>query len=343
MHKLSIIIPSLNEESQLPALLTQLHRQTAVQLDIIVADGGSRDETETIAREFGTNFVSCGSGRGRQMNMGADCAIHPTLLFLHADSQLSDDNQLSDTLTCFTQALKNHPDDDLAAHFRLRFELAPDHRNGYEFYEAKTHLNRPYSYNGDQGLLVRKSYFDAIGGFWDTLPFLEDHEIAEKIWTNGSWLTLPSTLTTSARRFEQEGLVRRMLMNSIVLCFFTIRLNAFFERPMAIYKHQHLITKRLLMDPGLRQAHECVWSSGVITGIHWWYLTGRYVNANIWQLFFLRDVRKKASDQPSLRFYDERVWPIMNNGLFDFLAGVLAMAALYVCWAYFAIVDRGTA
>ncbi|MFT5173708.1 MAG: glycosyltransferase involved in cell wall biosynthesis, partial [Gammaproteobacteria bacterium] len=77
MHKLSIIIPSLNEESQLPALLTQLHRQTAVQLDIIVADGGSRDETETIAREFGTNFVSCGSGRGRQMNMGADCAIHP--------------------------------------------------------------------------------------------------------------------------------------------------------------------------------------------------------------------------------------------------------------------------
>ncbi|TFH61439.1 MAG: glycosyltransferase, partial [Candidatus Zixiibacteriota bacterium] len=93
-HELSIVIPTLNEAEALPLLLSDLARQQGVSFEVIVADGDSADATCQIANQWfssGRLQGSCHvgpSGRGRQLNAGAELTTSAWLLFLHADSRL---------------------------------------------------------------------------------------------------------------------------------------------------------------------------------------------------------------------------------------------------------------
>ncbi|WP_367180430.1 glycosyltransferase [uncultured Muriicola sp.] len=88
LPKISIIIPVLNEEEALDTLLPYLQTKAANynQLEVIVSDGGSSDNTISIAKKFGASWLSATRGRASQMNAGAKKANGQILYFLHADS-----------------------------------------------------------------------------------------------------------------------------------------------------------------------------------------------------------------------------------------------------------------
>lgn len=89
---LSVIIPTLNEAATLPATLQRLQieaeRTDAPPLEMIVADGGSQDDTLAIAQAHGAKVITAQGGRWAQMNQGAAIATGEILLFLHADTLL---------------------------------------------------------------------------------------------------------------------------------------------------------------------------------------------------------------------------------------------------------------
>src|SRR5438552_18782964 len=86
--QVSVIIPTLNAADTLPGLIEHL-RASAIIKEVIVADGGSSDETVAIAAASGAHVIAAARGRGIQLAAGADAAAGGWLLFLHADCRLA--------------------------------------------------------------------------------------------------------------------------------------------------------------------------------------------------------------------------------------------------------------
>ena len=228
---LSVIIPVLNEAAHLPTLLSNLKAQQSIALELIVSDGGSSDGSAALAEAAGAVLIKAPCGRGAQMNAGAYRARGDYLLFLHADSELLDITLLSRAVQALAAAMSRYGHRRMAGHFQLRFKRGrPGNRLAYRYMEEKTALNRPYTTNGDQGMLLRSSFFRELDGFDPSLPFLEDQRLAEKIRACGLWITLPGVLQTSARRFESEGFYRRYILMGIIMCMHYADIQEFFQQ-----------------------------------------------------------------------------------------------------------------
>lgn len=321
---LSIIIPTLNEAEHLPPLLSELRKQQDVVLEIIVGDGGSVDTTRMVAEEHGALFVCAPRGRGAQMNAAAKQASGDYYLFLHADSRIDDSGLLNNAL----RAVMSEPGTGrVAGHFRLRFMRTVE-RNAlaYRFAEGKSALNRAGTTNGDQGMLLAKAFFEQLGGFDESLPFLEDQRLAEKIREQGRWITLPGHLNTSARRFEAEGFHRRYILMSMMMGFHNIGVEEFFVRAPGIYRVQQE-TGRLLMAPFFRLIRYMMAEWGVGGSLRTFCRLGRYLCRNSWQLFFFLDVLPEGGSgknrHPLVRFHDRFVGPCLDFKAVHVLAGML--------------------
>lgn len=325
---LSIIIPTLNEAETLPLLLADIHAQRDVHLEVIIGDGGSSDGTEAAALNGGARFVPARRGRGAQMNEAARLARGVYLLFLHADSRLEHAHLLADALQALREAQWVSP--KVAGHFGLRFQrTTPGNDLAFRFIEAKTRLNRPNTTNGDQGLLLSRQWYNELGGFDERFPFLEDQRIAEQIRNQGRFITLPGLLTTSARRFETEGLYRRYLSMGLIMVAFSCGLDGFFTRLPALYRH-HQQCGRLLLAPILIG----FWATLVEMGntlqiVQRIERIGRYLATNGWQPFFCVDVwlqaHRKRHGWVLLSFFDQWLAPRLR---FRPLAIVLGWAAV---------------
>jgi rSAM/selenodomain-associated transferase 2 len=322
---LSVIIPTLNEADTLPALLADFGCQEDIALEIVIGDGRSTDATEAVAGSFGGRFVRCPRGRGAQMNAAAGQATGIYFLFLHADSRLDDSRLLINALAAFQQAEKEHP--RVAGHFRLRFMRSGQrNRLAYRYIEEKTALNRTNTTNGDQGLLLSRTFFHQLGGFDDSLPFLEDQRLAEKIRGQGRWITLPGSLHTSARRFESEGFHRRYLLMGMMMGLFSIGELAFFTRAPGLYRVQQE-TGQLLLTPFFGLLWSMVRRDWGLSGtLRTFYRLGQYIRHNAWQLFFFVDVWLRPhlgpGRYPLLGFYDRLVAPCIDFRLVSALTGL---------------------
>lgn len=322
---LSVIIPTLNEAEHLPALLADLRRQQGITLEIIVADGGSRDATLAVAASFGVHALTTRPGRGAQMNAAAEKATSDTLLFLHADSRLDPPDLLHRALQALNSARQGS--EQVAGHFPLRFLRTTSSNNlAYRYLEAKSALNRGNTTNGDQGFLLRREFFYQLGGFAEDLPFLEDQGLAEKIRAQGRWVTLPGELKTSARRFESEGFYRRYLLMGMMMGLYSIGEKGFFLRAPGVYKLQEA-TGKLCLSPFFRLGRTLVSEWGVAGTIRIFYRLGRYVRPNSWQLFFFIDLcfrlRSGRNHTPFLTFHDRIFAPLTNFRTFDAVTGLL--------------------
>jgi glycosyltransferase involved in cell wall biosynthesis len=100
MSQVSIIIPTLNEAANLERTLHQLTLLNPPAFEVIVVDGGSKDETVKVAKQIFESFnqtlnvqvlSSQQPGRSIQMNYGALAATGDFLCFLHADTLVPDD------------------------------------------------------------------------------------------------------------------------------------------------------------------------------------------------------------------------------------------------------------
>ena len=200
---LGVVIPALDEAVTLPALLSDLSR-LAPPSTLLVVDGGSRDETVRAARAGGALILCSGPGRARQMNAGAAFLTAPWLFFLHADSRLD-----AAALAAIARHVgANGPD---AAHFGLAF------RHPGRFYRAvewgqRVRVRALGLVYGDQGLLIRRDLFFQSGAYPD-VPLMEDVILNRKLMRQGRLRALPATVTTSPRRYEEEGRIRALLRN----------------------------------------------------------------------------------------------------------------------------------
>lgn len=342
--QLSIIIPTLNEASHLPALLDDLNKQQDISFEIIIGDGGSTDATRAFAESFGVGFVPSTRGRGAQMNAAAGHAHGDVYLFLHADSRIDDPMLLRNAVQALTSELSRQ--ERVAGHFRLRFSRSTgQNAMAYRFAEEKTAFNRANTTNGDQGLLLSKTLFKELGGFDESLPFMEDQCLAELIRSRGTLITLPGYLETSARRFESEGFHRRYILMSIMMGLHSVGINNFFLRAPGVYRVQQ-DTGRLRLTPFfdlIRRMMRDEW--GVLGSIRIFYLLGRYIRQNSWQMFFFVDVWLRpllgAGRYPFLKLHDRIFAPCTNYRVFNAIAGLFCFVwYLGILATFFRIVER---
>lgn len=207
--RLSVIVPTLNEQAHLHATLASV--DLGVTDDLIVVDGGSSDATQDIARRFTSRVLSAPRGRARQMNAGARQAQGEVLLFLHADTQLPPGG------LDHVRATMRQPQIAGGA-FRLR--LTPPTRALRIIAwgaNVRTRIGRrPY---GDQALFIRRSLFEAIGGYADT-PFLEDVRLVTALRQYGKLAIMPQAVHTSGRRWQHEGIVYTTVRNNVILLLY---------------------------------------------------------------------------------------------------------------------------
>ncbi|MEP6945718.1 MAG: TIGR04283 family arsenosugar biosynthesis glycosyltransferase [Acidobacteriota bacterium] len=189
----SVIIPTLNEATEIGRTLDKL-RDLAGSFEIIVADGGSTDETCELATIRKAIVISTERGRGIQLHAGALAATGNVLWFLHADSIPP-----TDAIVLIHKALSD--DNVVGGNFALRFDgdsRAVAFMN--QFYDKIRHIGLLY---GDSGIFVRRDVYQQIEGF-KPLPLFEDLEFVRRLKKCGKLVRVRSEITTSSRRFENR-------------------------------------------------------------------------------------------------------------------------------------------
>jgi rSAM/selenodomain-associated transferase 2 len=289
--ELSIIIPILNERGDLPKFLADLQRQKQVGFEVLFVDGGSTDGGPEWFRQQGISgsMLTSPAGRGRQMNFGAQQAKADWLLFLHVDSRFADPLALRKAL----DDLKQTGSSKLAGHFILSFRRTDETPSaGYYFYEWKARLGRPETIHGDQGFLLTRDLYNQLGGFREDLPVMEDTDFAERLRAVGQWRLLPAEISTSARRFETEGLWQRQLLGALIMCFRSIGWEQFFTAAPDVYRQQSK-TDKLQVRPFFQLIRNLFAGMGRKAAWRVWRQSGDYVRGHAWQLAFALDARRE--------------------------------------------------
>ena len=199
----SILVPTLDEERELPALLDHL-AQLHGRWEIVIADGGSRDATVALAHAHGSQplVLEAGGGRAAQLNAAARAASGDVLLFLHADSRLPRDAYASLAQAWRTEGVTG-------GNFALRFD-------GDGTFErvlgAVYRLQRRHGfYYGDSSVWVRRERFAELRGYRE-IPIMDDYDFVRRLERGpGRTRCLPGPATTSARRWRAIGIPRTLL------------------------------------------------------------------------------------------------------------------------------------
>ncbi len=218
--KVSIIVPTLNEELVLEKTLTQFQQLSPHEL--IVSDGGSDDGTRNIAGRFSHRVITGSAGRALQMNSGANEATGDLLLFLHADSRIEPESYRK-----MLQCMQNPK--WIGGAFTLCIESG---KWSLKLIALLANIRSKYfglAY-GDQGFFVRKEVFNDMNGF-SPIPICEDLDFYYRLRKKGSVILLKEKAHTSPRRWINEGI------------FFTTARNFFIAVLFGLGFPPHILTK----------------------------------------------------------------------------------------------------
>lgn len=217
-RSIAIVVPILNERKALTPLLRHLAQINANQT--IIVDGGSNDGSiEWLQSHWqdeagGRLVLQTEASRARQMNVGAHYAQADMLLFLHADTELP-----KDALTEITAARNQN-------YFWGRFDVSFQPASRINrimkviafFINIRSRLSSVAT--GDQAIFVDRDLFLKIGGY-PLIPIMEDVALSKTLKQQGVPFCSPSRVRTSARRWQQGGVVRTvLLMWAFRLAFF---------------------------------------------------------------------------------------------------------------------------
>jgi rSAM/selenodomain-associated transferase 2 len=206
-----VIIPALDAGQVLGGALAALAGARLIR-EIVVADGGSGDETVAIAKAAGARVILAERGRGSQLAAGAAAASDEWLLFLHADCRLAPGWE--GAVAVFLAALDAA---SRAGYFAFALDdPSPAARRLERIVAWRCRvLGLPY---GDQGLLIARSLYDAVGGF-AALPLMEDVDLVRRLG-RARLAPLDASAVSSARRYRSGGYVRRPLRNLLCLSLY---------------------------------------------------------------------------------------------------------------------------
>lgn len=217
---ITVIIPTLDADQSLTATLSALVPAAVDGLvrQVIVADGGSRDRTLRIADDAGAEIVTSLPGRGVQLAAGAALARQPWLLFLHADTVPQPGWERD--ASAFMERVDDGRRPEAAAAFRFALDddgLRP------RLLEAAVAarlavLKLPY---GDQGLLIPRRLYDAVGGH-KPLQLMEDVDLIRRLGRRRT-VILRTAALTSAARYKREGYARRVARNLTCLSLYYLQ------------------------------------------------------------------------------------------------------------------------
>lgn len=196
MTLLSVIIPTLNEADNLAGTLACLEGELVHE--VIVVDGGSEDATRSIAEEAGARLLVAERGRARQLNVGAREASGEVLLFLHGDTHIA-----SATLQNCLSAMEE--DTGLVGGgFARRFDSSSRLLRFTSW--CSDFRGRWWGlFLGDQGIFVRRSVFEKLGGFDEEVSPGEDLDFSYRLNRCGKTRLIGPPVRSSARRFENRG------------------------------------------------------------------------------------------------------------------------------------------
>ena len=207
---ISVVIPTLNAGPTLAATLTALVPAfvDGVVREVIVVDGGSRDETLAIADAAGARIFEAETGRGLQLRAGGCEARGDWLLFLHADTTLepgwhSEAAGLMDKI-----AIADRNQKAGVFRFALSDEGVKPRLIEWGVALRCRIFALPY---GDQGLLISRRLYDEVGGY-RPMPLFEDVDIVRRLGRR-RLVALGARATTSAERYRQKGYIARVLRN----------------------------------------------------------------------------------------------------------------------------------
>lgn len=213
--RFSIILPVLNETALINPMMDHLESlEGSENCEFIVVDGTPDGGTIKAVTRQGVQCVKSPQGRASQMNTGAAMAMGEILIFLHADTRLP-----RQALELINQAMTRQ------ALIGGAFDLHIDTKRLIlkiiaRMASLRSRLTRiPY---GDQAIFVRRDYFHQMGGYPE-IPLMEDVALMRRIKRAGGRIGfIPEPVITSARRWEQEGILYTTLRNWLLLSAYTL-------------------------------------------------------------------------------------------------------------------------
>lgn len=199
---ISIIIPTYNEAASITDTVKHVVTHAGNEnYEIIIADGGSNDETVSLAESLGCSVVKSSKGRGNQLNAGAAAAQGQTLLFLHADTLLP-----GNFICLINNAISR-------GYVWGRFDVTLSGKQPLlRIIEKMISLRSKLTgiATGDQAIFIDKAVFNRLSGF-KNIPLMEDIEISRRLKRIKRPACLTERVITSSRRWEQHGIVKTVL------------------------------------------------------------------------------------------------------------------------------------
>lgn len=210
--RFSIVIPTLNEAAIIKQQITLIQSLTE-STEIIIADGGSSDDTIQIANSLGAKIIKSKPGRGTQLRAGAEKATGEILVFLHADTVLP-----RNAFTVIADHFREP--DNLIATFRIHFH--PPFLI-LRLISVFTRFDTVITKFGDQCIVIRHDFYTRIGGFPDW-PLFEELCLLDNARKHTTIRSLPATVVSSSRRFRRNRVLRQLIWNAwLILLFYAGR------------------------------------------------------------------------------------------------------------------------
>ncbi|ORU89657.1 MAG: glycosyl transferase [Cycloclasticus sp. symbiont of Poecilosclerida sp. M] len=201
MRRISIIIPVLNEEKILEKSLLALQSIKDERVEVVVVDGGSADDTVSIAERYADQVIQSEVGRAKQLNKGAGSATGDLYLFLHADTILPPNA---------FDGVQKISNEEYWGRFNVQLDAS-----GFLFRVIEKMMNWRSCLTGivtgDHAVFISKKLFGRVGGFPD-IALMEDIAVSRKLRKFVKPRCLSSAVVTSSRRWEQGGVVSTILL-----------------------------------------------------------------------------------------------------------------------------------
>jgi rSAM/selenodomain-associated transferase 2 len=201
---LTIIIPTYNEATIIRKTIEFLqHNLEDKNVEIIVSDGGSTDQTVEIVESLGVNVVlSPVKGRAGQMNYGVKNAKGDVYFFLHADSEPT-----ASIFDVISRAIDEGYD---CGSFRTQFDSSNLLLKINAFF---TRFNYLFFRGGDQGVFVAKKLWNYIGEYKEEMVIMEDYDYIARLWKLGEFKLIPKATLISARKYDENSWLTVQLAN----------------------------------------------------------------------------------------------------------------------------------